>query len=49
MNDRAYYEKRALEEQEAAQAALCDEARRRHTQLAEAYLLRSRSVANVNV
>lgn len=40
--DRAYFLKRALQEQEAARVATCAEARERHEELAVAYRLRCR-------
>jgi hypothetical protein len=40
--DRAYFLKRALQEQEAAQVSICAEARERHEELAAAYRLRCR-------
>jgi len=36
-NDRAYYLRRAVQEQEAARTAACAEARERHEQLGAAY------------
>lgn len=41
-NDRAYYLRRALQEQEAARTATCRKARDRHEELAAAYRLRCR-------
>lgn len=41
--NRAYYLRRALQEQEAVRNAACSEARKRHEELAAAYLLRLRA------
>jgi hypothetical protein len=41
-NDRAYFLRRALQEQEAARLATCPEARHRHDELAAAYRFRCR-------
>ena len=40
--DRAYYLRRALQEQDAARIATCPEARDRHEELAAAYRFRCR-------
>ena len=42
VNDRDYYLRRALQEQEAARNAACLPARERHEELAKAYRLRCR-------
>ncbi len=42
--DRDYFLKRALEEDEAAQAATCPQAKRRHEELAVAYRRRTLGV-----
>jgi len=47
-NDQAYYLRRALQEQEAAGAAACLEARERHEELAAAYRLRCRPAGRPN-
>lgn len=47
-NDQAYYLRRALEEQKAACAAVCLEARERHEELAAAYRLRCRPGGSPN-
>ena len=41
-NDRAYFLRRALQEQEAARLATCSQARNRHEELAAAYHFRCR-------
>jgi hypothetical protein len=40
LEDRTYYLRRALQEDEAARVATCREARERHLELASAYRLR---------
>jgi hypothetical protein len=41
-NDRAYFLRRALQEQEAARLAACPQARNRHEELAATYRFRCR-------
>lgn len=45
--DRAYFIKRALEEEEAASNATCAEARWRHKELAAAYRKRTLTIESV--
>lgn len=44
VDDLEYYRQRQSQEEEAARAASCPEARERHEELAEAYRLRTRLI-----
>jgi len=43
IGDRTYFIQRAVEESEAAEAATCEEARRRHLEMAAAYQTKCQS------